>query len=141
MTHPGVGPITALATEVYLGDPTRFPNGKSVSSYVGMIPAEHSSGKSRRLGKLTKEGNAMLRFLWCKAVGHAARPDVELKRFYTRKLAQKGLGKAKVAAGRKLGIRLWIMLREQVEYHEFCRRGRQRGEAYAEMPASLHSPA
>ena len=71
MTHPGVGPITALATEVYLGDATRFPDGKALSSYVGMIPAENSSGQKRRLGRLTKQGNAMLRFLWCEAAGHA----------------------------------------------------------------------
>jgi transposase len=90
MTHPGVGPITALATEVYLGNPSRFPDGKALSSYVGMIPAENSSGKQRRLSKLTKQGNAMLRFLWCEAVHHAVRQDMELKRFYTRKLVQKG---------------------------------------------------
>lgn len=134
MTHPGVGPITALATEVYLGDPTRFADGKAVASYVGMIPEEDSSGKRRRLGKLTKQGNAMLRFLWCEAVGHAVCQDAEMKRFYRRKLAQKGLGKAKVAAGRKLGIRLWIMLRDEIDYYEFCRRGRQCGEAHAEKP-------
>jgi transposase len=134
MTHPGVGPITSLATEVYLGDPTRFPDGKALSSYVGMIPAENSSGKRRRLGELTKEGNSMLRFLWCEAAGHAVRRDAELKRFYTRKLAQKGMGKAKVAAARKLGIRLWIMLRDQIDYEEFCRRRRQCGEAHAERP-------
>jgi len=40
-----------------------------------------------------------------------------------------------VAVARKLGIRLWIMLRDEIEYDEFCRRGRQRGEAHAEMPA------
>ena len=60
-----------------------------------------------------------------------------LQRFYRRKLAQKGFGKASVAAARKLGIRLWInsnggrqrlggltkhMLRDQIEYNEFCRR-------------------
>jgi transposase len=38
MTHPGVGPITALATEVFLGDPARFANSKELASYVGMIP-------------------------------------------------------------------------------------------------------
>jgi transposase IS116/IS110/IS902 family protein len=66
MTHPGVGPITALATEVYLDDPTRFADGKAVASYVGMIPSEFSSGgKRQRLGELSKQGNAMLRFLWC----------------------------------------------------------------------------
>jgi transposase len=78
MTHPGVGPITAQATEVYLGDPTRFADGKALASYVGMIPEEDSSGKRRRRGELTKQGNAMLRFLWCEVVGHAVRKDAEL---------------------------------------------------------------
>lgn len=63
------------------------------------------------------------------------RRDEELKRFYHRKLVQKGLGKAKVAAGRKLGIRLWIMLRDNIHYDEFCRRGRQIRGTQAEMPA------
>jgi transposase len=53
MTHPGVGPITALATEVFLGDPSRFAGSKELASYVGMIPGEHSSGKRQRLGGLT----------------------------------------------------------------------------------------
>jgi len=135
MTHPGVGPITALATETILGDATRFPDGKAVASYVGMIPEEHSSGGRRqRLGELTKQGSPLLRFLWCEAVGHAVRKDEALKRFYRRKLAQKGFGKAKVAAGRKLGIRLWIMLRDNIDYEEFCRRARQARDAHAEMP-------
>jgi transposase len=43
MTHPGVGPITALATEVFLGDPARFANSKELASYVGMIPGEYRS--------------------------------------------------------------------------------------------------
>jgi transposase len=135
MTHPGVGPITALATEAILGDPGRFVDGKAVASYVGLIPSEFSSGGRRQqLGALTKQGSPMLRFLWCEAVGHAVRKDDALKRFYRRKLAQKGFGKAKVAAGRKLGIRLWIMLRDNISYEEFCRRGRQQTDAHAEMP-------
>src|ERR1700752_1825515 len=44
MTHPGVGPITALATETFLGEPKRVVDGKAVASYVGLIPSEHSSG-------------------------------------------------------------------------------------------------
>ena len=64
LTHPGVGAVTALATEVFLGDPNRFATGNQVASYIGMIPCEHSSGKRQRLGKLTKEGNSLLRYLW-----------------------------------------------------------------------------
>jgi transposase len=123
MTHPGVGPVTALATDVFLGDPSRFTDGKALASYVGMIPSEYSSGARQRLGGLSKQGNPLLRFLWGEAAMHAVRRDPELQRFYRRKLLQKGLGKARVAAARKLGIRLWIMLRDQIEYGEFCRRG------------------
>lgn len=126
MTHPGVGPITALASEVFLGDPRRFADGKAVASYVGMIPSERSSGRRQRLGKLSKQGNALLRFLWGEAAIHAVRRDPELRRFYRRKLVQKGMGKARMAAARKLGIRLWIMLRDKIDYPEFCRRGHQR---------------
>ena len=142
-THPGVGPVTALATEVFLGDPSRFAKGKNVASYIGMIPCEHTSGKRQRLGKLTKEGNSLLRYLWTEATMHAVRKDPELKRFYRRKLIQKGMGKARIAAAHKLGIRLWIMLRDQIDYQEFCRRGKQRqcGEAHAGMPNYTNGPA
>jgi transposase len=126
LTHPGVGPVTALATEVFLGDPTRFADSKALASYVGIIPSEYSSGGRQRLGGLSKQGNPLLRFLWCEAAAHAVRRDPELQRFYRRKLIQKGLGKARVAVARKLGIRLWIMLRDQIDYNEFCRRGQMR---------------
>ncbi len=122
MTHPGVGPVTALATEVFLGDPSRFVDAKALASYVGLIPSEYSSGARQRLGKLTKQGNPMRRFLWCEAAIHAVRRDAALGRFYRRKLQQKGLGKARVAVARKLGIRLWILIRDRIDYQEFCRR-------------------
>ncbi len=144
MTHPGVGPVTALATDVFLGDPTRFADGKALASYVGMIPSEDSSAGRQRLGALSKQGNPLLRFLWCEAAMHAVRQDPELKRFYRRKLQQKGLGKARVAAARKLGIRLYIMLRDEIDYQEFCRRGQTRqknGSAHAGMPGRNSGPA
>lgn len=144
MTHPGVGAITALATEVFLGDPRRFTDGKAVASYIGMIPSERSSGRRQRFGKLSKQGNSLLRFLWGQAAMQAVRRDPELQRFYRRKLVQKGMAKALVAASRKLGIRLWIMLRDEIDYTEFCRRGRLRrqcsGAARAGMPQGDSGP-
>lgn len=140
MTHPGVGPITALATEVFLGDPSRFADGKAVASYAGMIPSERSSGNRQRCGRLSKQGNSLLRFLWGEAAIHAVRRDQELRRFYRRKLQQKGMGKARMAAARKLGIRLWIMMRDEIDYAEFCRHGRLRrqssGATCAGMPGA-----
>ncbi len=143
LTHPGVGPVTALATDVFLGDPSRFATANQVASYIGMIPCEHTSGKRQRLGKMSKQGNSLLRYLWTEAAMSTVRKDPELQRFYRRKLIQKGMGKARIAAARKLGIRLWIMMRDEIDYKEFCRRGklRQTGKAHAGMPDFNSGPA
>ena len=53
-THPGVGPLTALATVVVLGPAQRFENGRKVASYIGLIPSEYSSGGRQHFGHLTK---------------------------------------------------------------------------------------
>ena len=63
MTHPGVGPLTALAYELVIGTPERFHCGKQIASYLGLVPEEKSSGDRRRLGHITKQGNVLLRFL------------------------------------------------------------------------------
>ena len=63
MTHPGVGPITALAFVLIIGTPERFPCGKQIGSYIGLIPAEDSSAGRQRLGHISKQGNALLRYL------------------------------------------------------------------------------
>jgi transposase len=104
-----------------------------------MIPSEYSSAGRQRFGGLSKQGNPLLRFLWGEAGAHAVRRDPEMKRFYRRKLVQKGLGKARMAVARKLGIRLWIMLRDAIDYNEFCRRGQMQqrsGDACAGMPGT-----
>jgi transposase len=85
LTHPGVGAVTALATEIFLGDPSRFATANQVASFIGMIPCEHGSGKRQRLGKMTKQGNSLLRYLWTETTLHAVQEDPELKRFYRRK--------------------------------------------------------
>jgi hypothetical protein len=61
--------------------------------------------------------------VWSEAAIHAVRRDAALGRFFRRKRHQKGLGMARVAVARKLAIQLWIMLRDQIDYDEFCRRG------------------
>ena len=62
-THPGVGPLTALAFVLIIGKPDRFQCGKQIASYLGLVPLEDSSGNRRRLGRITKQGNPLLRFL------------------------------------------------------------------------------
>src|SRR5438876_668568 len=58
------------------------------------------------------------------AAAHAARMDADLKRTYFTLVHRRGRPKAKVAVARKLLVRLFIMLRDQIDYDEFRRRGR-----------------
>jgi transposase len=120
-TQPGVGPITALAFVLTLGDVSRFPRGKQVASYLGLIPREHSSGGRQKLGAITKQGNRMLRMLLVEAAQAAVRYDPGLRRQYLHRCHQKPKAVAKVAAARKLAVRLYWMLRTQVGYPEIVR--------------------
>jgi transposase len=116
MSQPGVGPITALAFVVTIGDVSRFKRGKQVASYLGLIPAERSSGDKRRLGSISKQGNTFLRTMLVEAAQSACRYDEQFRREYRRRCHQKPKGVAKVAAARKLAVRLYWMLRTQRPY-------------------------
>jgi transposase len=124
ITHPGVGALTALATVVVLGPVARFHDSKHVVSYVGLAPAVHASADKAHLGRITKQGSPLLRFVLGQAAAHAARMDPDLKRTYRALVHRRGRPKAKVAVARKLLVRLFILLRDQIDYDEFCRRGR-----------------
>ena len=112
LQQAGVGPQTALAMVLTLGPVERFGNAKQVCSYLGLTPREHSSGGRQRLGSISKQGNAFMRFLLVEAAQSAARCDLELGRDYRRWCAGRpGRSKAKVAVARKLATRLYWMLR------------------------------
>ena len=119
-TQPGVGPITALAFAVTIGDASRFPRGKQVASYLGLIPREHSSGGKQRLGGISKQGNRFLRQLLVEAAQSAVRCDESLRRPYLHR-CRKPKGVAKVEAARKLAVRLYWMLRTNTAYPEIVR--------------------
>jgi transposase len=121
MTQPGVGPNTALAFVLTIGDANRFRRGKQVASYLGLIPREESSGGRQKLGAITKQGNRLLRSLLVEAAQIAVRYDPQFRREYQHRCHQKPKGVAKVAAARKLAVRLYWMLRTQVGYPEMVR--------------------
>jgi transposase len=121
MTQPGVGPNTALAFVLSIGDASRFPRGKQVASYLGLIPREESSGGRQKLGAITKQGNRLVRSLLVEAAQIAVRYDPQFRRQYWHRCHQKPKGVAKVAAARKLAVRLYWMLRTNVAYPEIVR--------------------
>lgn len=134
-SHPGVGPVIALATVLTMGDVQRFKDSRSWVSYLGLNPSEDSSGTRRRLGGISKQGNPFLRYLLVEGASSAVRGDKDLGRMYARLKARKHHGVAKVAVARKLAVRLYWMMRTQTAYPEVVRTQGSQSHSVAEVIA------
>jgi transposase len=133
MTHPGVGPITALAFVLIVGTPERFHCGRQIASYLGLIPCEDSSADKRRLGHITKQGNALMRFLLGEAAHAVAHREPEWRQRYFHLLQRRGRAIATVALARKLAVRLFWMWRKGQDYQQVKKFGSNTGQ-----PEVLH---
>jgi transposase len=127
-THPGVGPLTALAFVLIIGNADRFQCGKQIASYLGLVPLEDSSGNRRRLGHITKQGNALLRFLLVEAAQVTARSLPEWRSHYVHLTMRRGRKIAKVAMARKLAVRLYWMMRKEWDYEQLKKFGSHAGQ-------------
>lgn len=64
--------LTAAAVLVAeLGDVRRFTHPRHLMAFLGLVPREHTTGDSRKLGGITKAGNAHARWILTEAVQHA----------------------------------------------------------------------
>jgi transposase len=127
-THPGVGPLTALAFVLIIGKPDRFQCGKQIASYLGLVPLEDSSGNRRRLGHITKQGNSLLRFLLVEAAQVTVRSLAEWRSKYVHLTMRRGRKIAKVAMARKLAVRLYWMMRKEWDYEQLKKFGSHAGQ-------------
>ncbi len=128
MTHPGVGPLTALAYELVIGTPERFHCGKQMASYIGLVPCEESSGDRRRLGHISKQGNALLRYLLVEAAQVTVRSHPQWRSKFFHLAMRRGRKLAKVAMARKLAVHLYWMWRQGCEYGQLKKFGSHAGE-------------
>ena len=128
MTHPGVGPLTALAFVLIIGEAERFQCGKQIASYLGLVPLEDSSGKRRRLGHITKQGSSILRFLLVEAAQVTVRSLPEWRSKYFHLAMRRGRKIAKVAMARRLAIGLYWMWRKGWDYEQVKKFGSHAGQ-------------
>jgi transposase len=126
MTHPGVGPLNALAFVLIIAEADRFQCGKQAASYLGLVPLEDSSGNRRRLGHITKQGSSMLRFLMVEASQVTALPEWRSKSFHL--MMRRGRKIAKVAMARRLAVRTYWMWRKRWDYEQLKKFGSHAGE-------------
>jgi transposase len=128
MTYPGVGPLTALAFVLIIGDAERFHCGKQVASYLGLVPLEDSSGNRRRLGHITKQGSSMMRFLLVEAAQVTARSLPQWRSKYVHLMMRRGRKTAKVALARRLAVHLYWMMRQEWDYPQWVKFGSHAGQ-------------
>ena len=67
-----------------LGDLSRFKHPRQLMGYSGLVPSEYSTGARRRLGAITKTGNAHLRRVvieaaWAYRFGPAVREPLRAR--------------------------------------------------------------
>jgi len=127
-THPGVGSLTALAFVLVIGEAERFRCGKQIASYIGLVPAEDSSGEHRRLGHISKQGSALLRFLLVEAAQVTVRSDPEWRSKFFHLAMRRGRKIAKVAMARRLAVRLYWMWRQGWDYQQLLKFGPHAGQ-------------
>ena len=123
-----MGPLTALAFVLIIGAADRFQCGKQIASYLGLVPLEESSGNRRRLGHITKQGNALLRFLLVEAAQVSARSIPEWRNKYFHLAMRRGRKIAKVAMARRLAVRMYWMWRQEWDYEQLKKFGSHAGQ-------------
>jgi transposase len=128
MTHPGVGALTALAFVLIIGEAGRFECGKQIAAYLGLVPEEDSSGESRRLGHISKQGSGLMRFFLVEAAQVTVRSDPEWRSKYFHLAMRRGRKIAKVAMARRLSVRLYWMWRKQWDYEQLKKFGPHAGQ-------------
>jgi transposase len=123
LTIPGIGPLTSTALVGFIGDVSRFPSGRHFAAYLGLTPLEHSSGLRRRLGRISKHGDAYLRTLLihgARAVLVAAQRQANPKTLHLWGLQlQRRIGnnKAAVAIANKMARVVWAVWKSGKPFH------------------------
>jgi transposase len=117
-TIPGVGPRLAETVAAFLDDPNRFHNGKHVGSYVGLTPRQYQSGQMERQGRISGQGNKLLRNLLVEASWVSLRYNPWARATYNRLLRGSPSRKkiAITALARKLVVKCWAMLRDEEDW-------------------------
>lgn len=122
---PGIGIITATLLLSLSGNVANFEKGRSFSAYLGLTPIESSSGGKRRMGGITKRGNAYARTLLI----HGARAVISqllrgrtpygggaMYEWLKRLVERRGVNKACVALASKNARIAWRLLTQKTDF-------------------------
>jgi len=118
MTIPGIAEIRSMGILAEIGDIKRFESSDKLCSYVGLTPSIKQSGTNIRYGRLVKQANKNLKYIFVEA-GISflkVKYDNKLKQFYQKLSKKKGKQKARCALARKLCCITYAMLTKNQEF-------------------------
>jgi len=124
-TIPGIGPILALIILAESGDMRRFSHHRKFLKYCGLDLSTEQSGQFRGTSKLSKRGNARLRYaFWMAgAVAVRARENTFRQKFerYIRRDPQNGdlRRKAYTAVAAKIARVAYAIVKAGIDYRRF----------------------
>jgi transposase len=109
-TIPGVGPVLAAVFVAEIGDVARFSRPQQLCSWAGMTPRHRESDTKVHRGRITKQGNHLVRWAAVEAVQRLYGGAIDATR--ARLTERRGANIAKVAAARKLLTLVYYGLRD-----------------------------
>lgn len=115
MSIPGVGVQTSAAFAAAIDDAGRFRQSRTTGAYFGLVPRRHQSGEIDWTGRITKQGDTMVRKLLYEAANSIltrSRATFALKTWALKVARRRGLKKARVALARRLAVIMHAMLRD-----------------------------
>jgi transposase len=141
MTFPSVGPITASAYVAALDDVHRFRRAGEVTSYLGLVPQEYSSGEKQRRGGVLRSAHPEVQSLLVQTAWRLSRstdPRVAGLRAWAQRLAQRrGQRVAVVALARRVARMLFAMWRDGTDFDPRRLRPRDGAVTRARSAAAL----
>jgi transposase len=113
MSMPGIGPITAAAFVAAIDDVSVFRGPGHISSYLGLVPREYSSGEQLRRGRIVPSAHPRVQGLLVEAawrIWRSANPDTQTLREWAQAIGRRrGKRVAAVALARRLARILYAM--------------------------------
>jgi transposase len=123
----GIGVITATALIGRVADIHAFKRGRAFAAWLGLTPREYSSGNTRRLGGISKQGDRYLRTLLIHGARSALlaaararaqdRPLSRLQRWALDTQQRVGHNKATVALANKMARIVWVVWTQQTSFN------------------------
>jgi len=122
----GIDFYSALVILSEIGDGTRFPTVKHLTSYAGLVPRVHQSGDVARTGHIHKDGPKRLREMMIQCASASVKGPGRFQKYYKRLSKRKGRPKALVATARKMLATVFVLLTRGCEYVEIDERNAKR---------------